>query len=74
MNRKLKILVIEIKTNTYSSSEYKISIVKVNNYKALTNPSYKFVVVGNREIVVVGTRNFLSRRPLREEGSKERKF
>ena len=41
MNIKLKILVIESRVNTYSSSEYKISTVQVNNYEAWTSPSYK---------------------------------
>ena len=42
MNIKLKILVIESRINTYSSSsEYKISTVQVNSYKAWTSPSYK---------------------------------
>ena len=41
MNIKLKILVIESRINTYKSSEYKISTVQVNSYKAWTSPSYK---------------------------------
>ena len=42
MNRKLKILIIESRTNTYSSS-YNISTVQVNSYKTCTNSSYKIV-------------------------------
>ena len=42
MNIKLKILIIESRINTYSSSnEYKILTVQVNSYKVWTNPSYK---------------------------------
>ena len=33
MNIKLKLLVIESRINTYSSSEYKISTIQVNSYK-----------------------------------------
>ena len=65
MNRKLKILVIESRTNTYSSSSYKISTVQVNSYKAYSSPRYKVC----REIVVLGT--FSQRRLLREEVLRE---
>ena len=65
MIRKLKILVIESGTNTYSSSSYKISTVQVNSYKACSSPRYKVC----REIVVVGT--FSQRRLLREEVLRE---
>ena len=43
MNRKLKILIIESRTNTYSSGSYKISTIQVNSYKAWTSSNYKIV-------------------------------
>ena len=63
MNRKLKILVIESRINTYSSSSYKISTKQVNSYKACTNSSYK--IVGKQWQQKQGT--FSQRRLLREE-------
>ena len=61
MNIELKILVIESRINTYSSSEYKISTIQVR-----TSPSYKVCritrLVVNKVVVVVKARNSLSKK------------